>query len=291
MLPPLKHRLVIGITLVVGALCWLFARGPLTAVDGSTGLSLMDARAGLFPALLILIVAGLPAIIAGLIAASTGNPLTGAFTISLSLLPMAAMGGSIEGYLRRTDLPAGYKPLAVEAFLWLIFMTIVFVLIDRLRTGVRPSLEKLAVKRHMGTRTKMTWPGGRPLLAGLVTAGLGAFFCNILIQTADGGQVNCSLILGFGTAALVAQMTVPQRNPLVILLCPMLVAAGAYLYTALAYPSMDDLLYSLYSHDVLKLSLALPIQYASSGVVGCALGVGLAQTLDHARRTTTITVA
>lgn len=289
MLPPLKHRLIIGITLVAGALCWLMARGPLTAVDGSTGLSLMDARAGLFPALLILIVAGLPAIIAGLIAASTGNPLTGAFTISLALMPLAALGGSIEGYLRRTDLPTGYRPLAVEAFIWLILMAVVFVLIDRLRIGVRPSLEKLAVKRHLGTRTKMTLPGGRPLLAGLVTAALGAFICNILIQTTDGGQVNCSLILGFGTAALIAQMAVPQRNPLVILLCPMLVAAGAYLYTASAYPTTDDLLYGLYNHNILKLALALPIQYASSGIVGCALGVGLAQTLDHARRTTTIT--
>ncbi len=289
MLPPLKHRLIIGITLVTGALCWLMARGPLTAADGSTGLSLMDARAGLFPALLILIVAGLPAIIAGLITASTGNPLTGAFTISLSLMPLAALGGSIEGYLRRTDLPTGYRPLAVEAFIWLILMAVVFVLIDRLRIGVRPSLEKLAVKRHLGTRTNMTLPGGRPLLAGLVTAGLGAFICNILIQTADGGQVNCSLILGFGTAALIAQMAVPQRNPLVILLCPMLVAAGAYLYTASAYPTTDDLLYALHSRSIFKLALALPVQYASSGIVGCTLGVGLAQTLDHARRTTTIT--
>lgn len=289
MLPPLKHRLVIGITLVVGALCLLFARGPLTAVDGSTGLSLMDARAGLVPAIAILIVAGLPAIIAGLIAASTGNPLSGAFTISFSLLPLAALGGSIEGFLRRTDLPTGYRPLAVEAFIWLIFMGVTFVLIDRMRIGVRPSLEKLAVKRHMGARTKMTLPGGRSLLAGLITAAIGAFLCNILIQTPDAGQVNCSLILGFGTAAMVAQMTVPQRNPLVILLCPMLVAAGVYLYVASAYPVTDDLLYALNSRSVFKLALALPIQYASAGIVGCALGVGLAQTLDHARRTTTIT--
>ncbi len=289
MLPPLKHRLVIGITLVVGALCWLLARGPLTAVDSSTGLSLMDARTGLVSAVLILIVAGLPAMIAGLITASTGNPLSGAFTLSFSLLPMAALGGSIQGYLRRTELPAGYKPLVVEAFIWLIILAVVFVVIDRLRISVRPSLEKLAVKRHLGTRTHMTLPGGRPLLAGLVTAAAGAFICNILIQTSDAGQVNCGLILGFGTAALTAQMAVPQRNPLVILLSPMLVAAGAYLYTVWAYPVTDDLLNALNTRGVFKLALALPIQYASAGVIGCALGVGLAQTLDHARRTTVIT--
>jgi hypothetical protein len=289
MLPQLKHRLVIGLSLVIGAFCWLLALGALTAADGSTGLSLMDARVGLVPAVVIVLAAGLPAIIAGLIAASTGNPLAGTFTISFSLMPLAAMGGSIEGYLKRTELPGGFRPLASEAIIWLVLLAVIFIVIDRLRTKVRPGLQKLAVKRHMGTRTQLAFPSLRPLLAGLVAAGAGAFICNILIQTSDGGQVNCGLILGFGVAAMIAQLTVPHRNPLVILLSPLLVAAVAYLYTAWAYPAGDELLYDLYSRNLLNLALALPIQYASSGVAGCALGIGLAQTLDHARHTSTAT--
>lgn len=289
MLPPLKHRLIIGIVLVVGALCWLLARNALTAGDGSTGLSLMDARAGMAPGILIVVIAGLPAVIAALIAASTGNPLTGPFVMAGSLLPLAALGGSIDGYLRRADLPGGYKPLAAEAIIWLILLATAFIAIDLLRKKVRPSLDRLAVKRHQGSRMTLTQFSGKPLMAGLITAAAGGFISNILIQTTDGGQVNCGLILGFGAGAMIAQMSVPQRNPLVMLLSPLLVAVGVYLWTAQAYPSADGLLNDLYTHHLLNLALALPIQYASSGVVGCAMGVGLAQTLDHVRKTTAIT--
>jgi hypothetical protein len=289
MLPQLKHRLIIGLSIVLGGLCWLFALGALTPADGSTGLSLMDASAGTPSAVLIVIATGIPAIIAGLVVASTGNPLTGVFTVSGSLLLLSAMGGSIDGYLRRAELPADFKTLAIESAIWLVLLAVIFVVIDRLRTSVRPSLQKLAAKHHLGTRTKLTFPGVKPLLAGLITTAGGAFFCNLLIQSSDGGQVNGALILGFGVAALIGNMTIPQRNPLVILLSPMIVSAGAYLWIAQSYTTTDTLLFDLYTHNFLNLALALPIQYASAGVCGCALGVGLAQSLEHVRHTTAIT--
>ncbi len=289
MLPQLKHRLVIGLSLVIGGLCWLLARGALTAADGSTGLSLMDAHVGTPTAILVLIAAGLPAILLGLLAASTGNPLTGVFTLSGSLILLAAMGGRIDGYLYRTDLPDGYRPLAIEAVIWLVLLAVVFIVIDRLRTHLRPSLRILTPKKHLGTRTQLTLPGVKPLLAGLVTAVGGAFLCNILIQSSDGGQVNGSLMLGFGTAALIANMTVPQRNPIVILLSPLFVATVAYMWITRSYTSTDAILADLYSHNLPSLALALPIQYASAGITGCALGVGLAQTLEHVRHTTIVT--
>lgn len=289
MLPPLKHRLVIGITLVVGALCWLPALSSLRAVDGSTGLSLMDARAGTASAVLIVVLAGLPACIAGLFAASTGNPLAGAFTVAGALMPLTTMGGSIMGYFHRAALPGLFKPLAVESVIWLIYLAVVLVVIDRLRKRVRPGISRLAVKQHLGTRTELTLPNVNALLAGLVAAAGGAFVCNLLIQSPDGGQVNCGLVIGFTGAALVAQTAVPQRNPVLILLSPMLVALGAYLWVGSSYTAPDALLADLYRGDLPSLALALPIQYASSGVAGCAIGVGLAQTMDHARKTTAIT--
>ncbi len=289
MLPQLKHRLIIGLSLVIGGLGWLLALGALTAADGSTGLSLMDARIGTPNAVLILIAAGIPAIVLALLTASTGNPLTGVFTLCGSLLLLGCMGGSIDGYLRRADLPNGYRLLAVESVIWVFFLALVIFLIDGLRARVRPGLQMLTPKHHLGTRTQLTLPGAKPLLAGLITAAGGAFICNLLIQSTDGGQVNGSLILGFGVAALIGNMAVPQRNPVMILLSPMLVAIVAYLWVAHAHPTTDSLLMDLYSHNFLNLTLALPIQYASAGVTGCTLGVGLAQTLEHVRHTTTVT--
>jgi len=289
MLPPFKHRLVIGLVLLAGALCWLLARQALTPADGSTGLSLMDAQAGLFAAIMILVLAGLPAAVAGLIASSTGNPLAGTFTLSFSLLPLAALGGSIEGWFRRSELPGDYKSLAFEAVIWIVLLAVVFIAIDLLRKSVRPSLGVIAVKRHHGAHTKLTAFDGKSILAGLIAAAAGAFACNLLIRSVDGGQVNCSLMLGFCAAGLIAQTSVPGRNPIVILLSPLLVAIGAYLYVATQYPKTDDLLHDLYTLNTLKLSLALPIQYASSGVAGCALGIGLAQTMDHAKNSVVAT--
>lgn len=289
MLPQLKHRLLIGISLAIGGMCWLLAHGALAAADGSGGLSLMDAHVGTVAAVLIVIAAGIPAIILGLVTASTGNPLAGTFTVCGSLLWLASRGGSIDGYLLRADLPSGYRQLAIESVIWLVLLAVVFVGIDRLRTAVRPRLQTLVSKQHLGTRTQLAKLDIRAMLAGVVTVVAGGFLCNLLIQSSDGGQVNGSLILGFGTAALIANMAVPQRNPVMILLSPMAVAMVAYLWVAHSYPTTDSLLVDLYGHNLINLALVLPIQYASSGVVGCALGVGLAQTLEHVRHTTVIT--
>lgn len=285
----MKHRLVIGAVVLVGALCWLLARGPLTAADDALGLSLLDARVGLVMGVVLLLLAGLPAMLGGVVASSTGNPLTGAFAVSFSLLPLAALGGSIDGWLRRADLPGGYKSLAFEAGVWLVMLGVVFAVMDMLRMRASRNLKVLAVEQHLGEGTTMGLPDGKALLAGLVTAVGGAFVSNLLIRSSESGQVNCALILGFGVAGLIAYMSVPQRNPLVMLLSPMIVAVCAYLYIGSAYSTTDGLVEALYTHRVLNLGLALPIQYAASGVLGCTIGIGLAQTLIHVKQTTAIT--
>ncbi len=289
MLPRLTHRLLIAIAVVIGGLSWLSALAALTAANGSGGISLMDARVGPVAAVAVLVAAGLAAIIGALVAASAGNPLAGAFTLASSLLVLAAMGGSIDGFLRRADQPGSYKLLAIESVIWLALLAVLLISIDRLRTRVRPKLGKCASNKHLGLRTYLTFPGHRSLLAGLITAGIGGFLVNILIQATDGGQVNGSLILGFMVAAMIGKMTVPQRNPIVILLSPMLVGLAAYLWVLGSYHSSDALLADFYSQDLLNLALALPIHYASAGVAGCALGVGLGQSLEHVRHTTTVT--
>jgi len=290
MLPRLQHRLIIGLALVVGGLGLLYAQGALTAADGSSGLSLIDARVGLFAAIIVLLVAGLPAIIGAIICSATGNPLAGAFCLGSSLLVLASIGGSIDGFFQRALLPDDFKRLAIESIVWLVLWAVVLMVVDRVRLKSRPLLGWLVSQQHLGTTTRLKVPGFRPILAGLVTAAIGAFICNLLIQNSDGGQVNSSLVIGFTLAAMAGKMAVPQRNPLVILLSPLIVAAGTYLWVASSYHSADALLVHLYRHDLMSLALGLPIQYASAGVAGCAMGVGLAQSLEYVRHTTTVTI-
>jgi len=290
MLPRLQHRLLIGSALVIGGLSLLYARGALTAADGSNGLSLIDARVGLFVAVLILLAAGLPAIFGALLCSATGNSMAGAFCLSSSLLILASMGGPIDGFFQRAHLPQDYTRLAIEAGVWLVLLAVVLMIVDRLRVRVRPKLSKITSKQHLGATTRLGVPDFRSILAGLVTAAFGAFLCNLLIQASDSGQVNGALILGFTLAAIAGQMAVPQRNPLMILVSPLIVAAGAYLWVAYSYHSTDALLVHYYRHDLLNLALGLPIQYASAGVAGCAMGIGMAQSLEYVRQTTAVTV-
>ena len=289
MLPRLKQRLVIASGVALGGICWLLARGFLTASDGSVGLSLIDAHNGIAVAVIALLIAGVPAVLASTLSASTGNPLAGAFTLGGSLMVLAAVGGASQGFIHRAELPGDYRRLAIESGVWIVLLIVILLIVDRLRLMVRPRIKPLVSKQHLGARIKLGLPGSQPLLAGAVSAALGALACNLLIQTPDGGQVNCSLVLGFAVAAMIARMLVPQQNPIVILISPLVVGIGVYLWVASSYQSQDALLADYYSRDLFNLAVALPIHYASAGVAGCAIGVGMAQSMEYVRQTTTVT--
>lgn len=285
MFPAFRQRLLIAAAMVVGGLVWLMAAGPLGAADASVGLSLFDARAGVLPGLVVLIAAGLPALTMGLIVAATGHPLAGVFTVATGLTFLAGAGGSIEGYLWRHTLPAGYGWLLAEAGLWAVMLAAMLGAIRRLRPGLRARLGALATDAHWGEQTKLGLPDGRALLAGGICLLVGALICVPLLQSEATAQVIGSLLLAFTVGGLIAHTVVPQSNPVPILLSPLVLAAAAYAHVAFLadFQSHEQVIATWYRGELWGPALALPIFYASAGVTGCALGIGLGQAINEAR--------
>ncbi len=283
MLPIFRQRLLIAAAVLVGGLCWLAASGPLRADDGSTGLSLVAGRSGWPIALAAVLLAGLPAMIGAALSSALGHPLTGLFVASAALMVPAASGGPINGFLWRAELPGAYAGLAFETLLWLVVLVGLMALISRCRVPVRQFLSGLATDEHYGDQTRLRGPGPRALLAGLITAAAGALLCNILLQSSDTGQVVGALVIGFAVAALVTQLILPQRNPTAMVAAPLIVAAGAYLYVLVSYTHGDEVLRAWHVGELPGLALALPIHYASAGVAGACMGIGIGQAVDRAR--------
>lgn len=117
------------------------------------------------------------------------------------------------------------------------------------------------------------------VVAGVIAGGLGY----ILIRNSDGGQVVCSLILSFTVGGATAGAFFPNKGWWGIMSSPFLVAAVSYGYVTLQYSQTEPLLAAWFGQQLPGLALALPIHYASAGVVGCCLGAGLAQAITAAK--------
>lgn len=285
MLPAFRQRLLIAAAAIAGGLVWLLAVDALSAADASSGISLFDARIGVLPGLLLLALAALPAVALGLIVSSTGHPLGGVFTVATGLLFLAGAGGSIQGYLWRHGLPEQYGWLIAESLLWAGLVLALLAMIRRLRPGVRERLDRLATDHHWGDELVIAVPDGRALLAGGISLLGAAAMATLLLQGEQTGQVIGALLLAFLIGALLAQIVVPQPNPTAILLSPLVLAAIAY-GRVLFDPTLttrDDVLRAWYAGALWGPALALPIFYASAGVVGCTLGIGMGQSIHRAR--------
>ena len=290
MLPVLRQRILIAVGVILGGIVWMRAQGALAPSDASSGITLFDASAGPIIAAVIALLAGLPAIVAGLITSGTGHPLSGVFVVAFALMMLAAAGGSIDGFLWRSELPGRYGVLMLEMILWTTGWLALLLAIHRTRAAASRRYPKLAdAHEHFGRDVKIVHPSGKSFLAGLIAAGVGGLLSNLLIQSAATGQVIGSLILAFAIGALVAQMIVPQSHPLGILLAPTAVAVIGYAFMLVSphLGSTDAVLRDWYRGELPGLVLALPIQYASAGMVGCTLGIGLGQSFDHARTVAT----
>jgi hypothetical protein len=282
MFPKQRQRVIVIAAVLLGTLAIQLVYKPLTAADGSPGIVLVhDGAAGSLHAALLVVPAAIPALLLGMVASATGNPLCGAFVMSAILTTLAWRGGSIDGWLLRTDVPGSYGQLAIEAVVWLALWLGALVVLGRTRTALAKAWPRLDKRDHLGLDTRLGLPGSSDLLAGLVCAVVGGVMAFVLLRASDRGQVLTGLTLAFMLGGLAGQMAVPQHNPIAMLLAPFAVALAAYGWVLLHYPSGNalSLLRAWHSGDLAGTALALPIHYASAGVMGVALGIGWAQGL------------
>ncbi len=248
----------------------------------------------------MILLAGLPALVMGLAISSFGNPLSGLFAVGIGLCSLAVAGGEMDEWVRRStaSLPGDYFKLVLETLVWFAAVIAFLTIALKVRPAIRKSVPKLSDEHHCGRHMRLFQFDKSSWTAGGVTALIGGVLAFLLLRNAESGQVVGGLILAFMIAAFVGmlvagslfgephprkgsdkidRMVAPPRNPVPIMLAPAAVAIIGYLLTFVAFSDQNDLLASWHTGGVVGIARALPIHYASAGVIGCCLGVGWAQ--------------
>ncbi|MEM1353868.1 MAG: hypothetical protein AAGH88_03185 [Planctomycetota bacterium] len=291
MLPTLTQRALMLIAIVAAAFAWLAVRLPLTAAQGSSGLSLMDARIGVVLACLLLLAAGLPALISAMYVSASGNPLSGIFTTGFALMILAGQSGSMAGLIQRQQDGGGvFAALMIELGLWALAWCVLMFLIRRYRDLIRANLVPPRLQTPFSRKlTEEDTPRFvlhvAPIVAGLICSTLGYLGCRYLIATPATGQVIGSLLVVFTCAAFAAREFVPTGNVVFLVLSPLIVALAGYAHMAVSHgpASSQDLTALWQAGQITGPAMAMPIHYASAGMVGVATGIGLAQAIDRVR--------
>lgn len=300
MLPTITQRLMMLAAIIASSLCLLPILPMLTAADGSSGLSLLDARVGVVWACGLLVLAGLPALVIGLYVSSSGNPMSGVFTIGFALMILAGMGGSMNGLIQRqAQRPRGepsggsiFMQLEVEMVLWALAWCGMMFLLRLYRTRIRGALVPSRFRTFFSTQLPIEEDDTprfvlhvRPGLAGLLCAALGWVLCRVLMQTPTSGQVIGSILLSFAIAGLCARLILPTGNVVYLLLSPLAVGFVTYAIGAVMHgsASADDLILRWQNGAITGPMFAMPIHWASAGLVGVSVGIGMAQAIDRVR--------
>ena len=300
MLPTITQRLIMLAALIVSTLCLLPVLPMLTAADGSSGLSLLDARVGVVGACGLLLLAGLPALLLGLYVSSSGNPLSGIFTVGFALMALAGFGGSMTGLIwRQADRPRGeasggsiFMQLEIEMVLWALAWCFMMFLVRQFRVKIRNKLVPRRLRTTFSTQLPIEEDDTprfvlhvRPGMAGLLCAGLGFVLCKVIMQTPSSGQVIGTILLSFIIAGLAARLILPTGNVVYLLLSPLLVGFATYALGAVLHgsASADDLILRWQRGEITGPMFAMPIHWASAGLIGVSIGIGMAQAIDRVR--------
>ncbi len=281
-----QQRLIQLAAWLVATVLILLLSGPLSAVDGSTGLSLLDARVGTVFAALLIALVGIPVVAVALFASVTGHRLAGPFIASAALLVTAWRGGPIDGWMFRHALPGSFKGLIGEIIFWQVALLVVMAVVRLFRRPIRYHFPGLALNRHVG----LEWSGhdlkqsaGAVVVCSLIAAAI----AGLVIRSTESAQVCIGLMFAFGIAGLITQFTFPRADALVVLISPAVVGMFGYGSMMVQFDTQEDLLRAWYTqgpslfNGLPALGVALPIHYLSAGVVGAIIGIAWAQSLEQ----------
>lgn len=276
--------------MILGGGVWVWASDPLLAADGSTGLSLFSARISVATGLLLLAVAGIPAIAMGVAAACLGNPLAGVFTVAACLVVLAASAGGIDGWMWRSDLPGSYVSLLAETMIWQIALVLLWLVIHAARSRLR----RASAGADTATGDAARHGYSTFAAAALLSAAVASPAALVLIRDSHVGQVLGGLFLAFMLGAIVTAALFPRVSPLAVLCSPALSALACYGWVLLNYSNHHEVLAAWHLHEngILSnasralpgLALALPIHFFSAGVAGCCLGLGMGEVTRNEER-------
>ncbi|MAE60022.1 MAG: hypothetical protein CMJ49_01560 [Planctomycetaceae bacterium] len=217
---------------------------------------------------------------------------------------------------------SGYWVLALETLIWAGLMVLMILVIQVLRqriAGRIPDVLKRRSEEERGRQAAWMFESlvlkspqagdAAPAASGVrlkpfggvwqqiglslvISTVVGGFLILLLMQWMDPGQVIFVPLIAFTAGAVAAHQIVQTRIGIGILLSPLLVGLVGYVVVALTYgndvTALQAAIYGLPGEGrapaaVLRAALALPIHYASAGVMGAAMGLGWSQVMFETR--------
>ncbi|MBL4702651.1 MAG: hypothetical protein JKX85_15500 [Phycisphaeraceae bacterium] len=282
MIAPIWQRIGIALGVLLGSLCWVGILPSLKSATGTQGIVLLDAPMGMVTCLLVM-AAAVPILVLSTLLCAVGRFTTGISVFAGSLLVLAYTGGSTIGWLERADLPGSYWQLITEMLLWQLMLLCAIALIYQFRPVVHRQLPVL-VRRNSQWKTVLKTPGVNELMAAVISSVIALIMSYLLIQNASINQILCGLVFSFALGAGMGQTLMPNTNPVAIFMSPFVVAICAYFMVLFRYEDQAVVMQALFNGSepggtIMAQfpgpALALPIHYASAGLLGCCIGIGI----------------
>lgn len=283
MLPSQTQRGLMLIATLLGVVGFGWAAGRFGAGDG------WDAGA-----ILMMGLAGVPAVLAAAVVAAGGNPLSAVASLALAGT-FAAHSQSFGDAVRRADdvgqLGGMYFGWGTQLAAWFAVLIAVVAVLEIARPRLRPRLGQRLTSRHLADGATLWGVDGKAWVALLITAVIGMVLTVVLVRSSDTGQVRGGLVLGFALASLVGFAIAPTQRPGLVLLSPGLVVVGGYVWAARRFFASTDggagaadvFLGTFYRGELPGAMVVLPVHAVTAGVLGCAIGIGLGQVLEKAK--------
>jgi hypothetical protein len=284
MLPNLRQRAVIVLGCAAAAWCCLQMQPWLAPIGPGEGMVLRDVYGGLPAGIVALLGAVAPAVIIAGCVSAMGHPISGVFVVSIALVVLVSAGGGSRGFFYRHELPEAWRWLTVEALVLLLGLAGTLMGLHVLRPAMRRRLRGRGRVRLAGRRTRLTRLTASAALAGVIAAAVGGLLTHVLVRNTEVGQIVGGLVVAFFVAGLVGHVVAPSRYPAGVLGSPLVVATLAYLWMlGDDGATTESILAALYGGTLPGLVLPLPLHYASAGLLGATLGVGLAEVIERSR--------
>lgn len=287
MLPPLSQRMLILVALLLGGgFLWWAGRDAMLVGHGA---ELLSPGGGM------LLLLTLPAVALGLIVSATGHPATGLFVLGVCLLIPAAMGGPIDAELYRLQSVSRFGVMLAESALWLALLVGYALVLRASRLRLRNVLPGGLLRATLPEGSQGTSdakadesdPWGLspvPLLTSLgIAVIVGGVLGVVLVQSSRTGQVFAGLMLAFAAAGALARSLAPRMSVTGVIASPMVVAGIAYAWVLVRFRDSEALLKAWFTGELWGLATARPIDFASAGVTGCVIGIGIARGIARAR--------
>ncbi|MDX1682666.1 MAG: hypothetical protein R3336_06070 [Phycisphaeraceae bacterium] len=267
MLPSRRQSLIMLVAIAAGAAALISAAEAVMPADGQPGLVLADAGPGPWLAAGLMAIALVPAVAAGVVAASTGRRLAGPFCVGVAMAMLAWSSGPIDGWLRRSGHDSSYATLAAETLFWLLPILAV-VILPRWRDQL-PGWWPMAAPRPAAPDVSI-----RPTIIGIgLVALIGGLAAWPLAATTAMPQATLGVFLAFLLAGAVVGHWVPQADGPWLTIGPAGAAVVAYLGLAFTAGDQAQLLTDWYADNLRGLGLTLPTTVIGAGAAGVATGI------------------